>query len=74
MVLAVENNPIDNPIDVRIVAANMLKIPNPEHIQTRLNNSVYLNGMGFRAIALVTEIDHATIINWVKEQRTCPRT
>ena len=24
--------------------------------------------MGFRAIAKVTEIDHATIINWVKEK------
>ena len=33
---------------------------------------MYLNGMGFRAIARVTEIDHATIINWVREQRTCP--
>ena len=29
---------------------------------------MYLNGMGFRAIARVTEIDHATIINWVKEK------
>jgi len=28
---------------------------------------MYLNGMGFRAIARVTDIDHATIINWVKE-------
>jgi insertion element IS1 protein InsB len=28
---------------------------------------MYLNGMGFRAIARVTEIDHTTIINWVKE-------
>lgn len=29
---------------------------------------MYLNGMGFRAIARVTEIDHTTIINWVREQ------
>ncbi len=29
---------------------------------------MYLNGMSFRAIARVTEIDHATIINWVKEK------
>lgn len=29
---------------------------------------MYLNGMGFRAIARVTEIDHSTIINWVKER------
>ncbi|NJM86201.1 MAG: IS1 family transposase [Hydrococcus sp. RU_2_2] len=29
---------------------------------------MYLNGMGFRAIARVTEIDRATIINWVKER------
>ncbi len=29
---------------------------------------MYLNGMGFRAIARVTDIDHATIINWVKEK------
>ena len=28
---------------------------------------MYLNGMGFRAIARVTGIDHTTIINWVKE-------
>ncbi|MDJ0533017.1 MAG: hypothetical protein QNJ70_11070 [Xenococcaceae cyanobacterium MO_207.B15] len=28
---------------------------------------MYLNGMGFRAIARVTEIDHTTIINWFKE-------
>lgn len=28
---------------------------------------MYLNGMGFRAIARVTEIDHTTIINWVAE-------
>ena len=28
---------------------------------------MYLNGMGFRAIARVTQIDHTTIINWVKE-------
>ena len=28
---------------------------------------MYLNGMGFRGIARVTEIDHTTIINWVKE-------
>ena len=29
---------------------------------------MYLNGMGFRALARVTDIDHATIINWVKEK------
>lgn len=29
---------------------------------------MYLNGMGFRAISRVTEINHATIINWVKEK------
>ena len=29
---------------------------------------MYLNGMGFRAIARVTEIDHGTIINWVREK------
>jgi insertion element IS1 protein InsB len=29
---------------------------------------MYLNGMGFRAIARVTEIDHTTIINWVREE------
>ncbi len=28
---------------------------------------MYLNGMGFRAIARVIEIDHTTIINWVEE-------
>jgi transposase-like protein len=28
---------------------------------------MYLNGMGFRGIMRVTEIDHTTIINWVKE-------
>ena len=28
---------------------------------------MYLNGMGFRAFARVTEIDHTTIINWVEE-------
>ena len=28
---------------------------------------MYLNGMGFRAIARVTEIDHTTIIKWVEE-------
>ena len=28
---------------------------------------MYLNGMGLRAIARVTEIDHTTIINWVEE-------
>ena len=30
---------------------------------------MYLNGMGFRAIARVTDIDHAIIINWVKERK-----
>ena len=29
---------------------------------------MYLNGLGFRAIARVTDIDHTTIINWVKEE------
>ena len=29
---------------------------------------MYLNGMGFRAIARVTEIDHSTIINWVRQE------
>jgi IS1 family transposase len=29
---------------------------------------MYLNGMGFRALARVTDIDHGTIINWVKEK------
>jgi IS1 family transposase/transposase-like protein len=29
---------------------------------------MYLNGMGFRAIARVTDIDHTTIINWVREK------
>jgi insertion element IS1 protein InsB len=29
---------------------------------------MYLNGMGFRAIARVTQIDHTTIINWVREE------
>ena len=29
---------------------------------------MYLNGLGFRARARVTEIDHTTIINWVKEE------
>ena len=29
---------------------------------------MYLNGLGFRAIARVTEIDQTTIINWVKEE------
>ena len=29
---------------------------------------MYVNGMGFRAIARVTDIDHGTIINWVKEK------
>lgn len=28
---------------------------------------LYLNGMGFRAIERVTEINHTTIINWVRE-------
>ena len=28
---------------------------------------MYLNGMGFRAIARVTDIDHTTIINWVEK-------
>ncbi len=28
---------------------------------------MYLNGMGFRGIARVTDIDHTTIINWVEE-------
>lgn len=28
---------------------------------------MYLNGMEFRAIARVTEIDHTTIMNWVEE-------
>ena len=28
---------------------------------------MYLNGMGFRAIARVMEIDHTTIMNWVEE-------
>lgn len=28
---------------------------------------MYLNGMGFRAIARVTEINHTTIIKWVEE-------
>ena len=28
---------------------------------------MYLNGMGFRAIARVTEIDHTTIMRWVEE-------
>ncbi len=28
---------------------------------------MYLNGMGFRAIARVTEINHTTIINWVEQ-------
>lgn len=28
---------------------------------------MYLNGMGFRAIARVTEIDHTTIMKWVEE-------
>ena len=29
---------------------------------------MYLNGMGFRAIARVREIDHSTIINWVRQE------
>jgi hypothetical protein len=29
---------------------------------------MYLHGMGLRAIARVTEIDHTTIINWVREK------
>jgi hypothetical protein len=29
---------------------------------------MYLNGMGFRAIARVTAIDPTTIINWVRER------
>ena len=29
---------------------------------------MYLNGLEFRASARVTEIDHTTIINWVKEE------
>ena len=29
---------------------------------------MYLNGMGFRAYARVTDIDHTTIINWVREK------
>jgi insertion element IS1 protein InsB len=28
---------------------------------------MYLNGMGFRGIARVTDINHTTIINWVEE-------
>jgi insertion element IS1 protein InsB len=28
---------------------------------------MYVNGMGFRAIARITEIDHTTIINWVEK-------
>jgi len=28
---------------------------------------MYLNGMGFRAIARVTDVDHTTIINWVEK-------
>ncbi|MEM7760378.1 MAG: hypothetical protein AAF298_19950 [Cyanobacteria bacterium P01_A01_bin.40] len=28
---------------------------------------MYFNGMGFRAIAIVTEIDHTNIINWLAE-------
>ena len=39
----------------------------PDEIK-QLCLKMYLNGMGFRAIARVTEIDHATIINWVKEK------
>jgi len=28
---------------------------------------MYVNGMGFRGIARVTDIHHTTIINWVKQ-------
>ncbi len=28
---------------------------------------MYLNGMGFRGIARVTNIDHSTIMSWVSE-------
>ena len=45
--------------------------PQPRAYPTEVKQlclKMYLNGMGFRAIARVTEIDHTTIINWVKEQ------
>ena len=48
-----------------------VKNPQPSAYPTEVKQlclKMYLNGMGFRAIARVTEIDHATIINWVKEK------
>ena len=42
--------------------------PRAYHPQVKqLCLKMYLNGMGFRAIARVTNIDHTTIINWVKQ-------
>jgi transposase-like protein len=36
----------------------------------RLCLTMYLNGMGFRAIERVTGINHNTVINWVKQSAT----
>lgn len=47
-----------------------VKDPKPRAYPTEVKQlclKMYLNGMGFRAIARVTEIDHTTIINWVAE-------
>lgn len=44
--------------------------PKPRAYPTEVKKlclKMYLNGMGFRGIARVTEIDHTTIINWVEE-------
>jgi hypothetical protein len=32
--------------------------------------TMYLNGMGFRAIERVTGVNHNTVINWVKQAAT----
>ncbi len=51
---------------------NPIKREYPAEVK-KLCLKMYLNGMGFRAIARVTEIDHTTIINWVKKEgKTLP--
>lgn len=47
-----------------------VKDPKPRTYPTEVKQlcwKMYLNGMGFREIARVTEIDHTTMINWVAE-------
>jgi insertion element IS1 protein InsB len=66
MASVVENNHSN----AKIAAASMYKIPSKRAYSVEVKKlclKMYLNGMGFRGIARVIDINHTTIINWVEE-------